>query len=48
VALANPDMDDLFRRAGVGTPVTIVGGDGQGVFARMVREHSAAASTRMQ
>jgi len=48
VALANPDMDDLFRRAGVGTPVTIVGGDGQGVFARMVREHGAAASTRMQ
>jgi len=48
VALANPDMDDLFRRAGVGTPVTIVGGDGQGVFARMVREHGAAASARTQ
>ncbi len=48
VALANPDMDDLFRRAGVGTPVTIVGGDGHGVFARLVREHGAAASTRMQ
>ena len=48
VALANQDMDDLFRRIGVGTPVTIVGGDGQGVFARMVREHGAAASARMQ
>jgi len=48
VALANPDMDDLFRRAGVGTPVTIVGGDGQGVFARLVREHGSAASARMQ
>jgi len=48
VALANPDMDDLFRRAGVGTPVTIVGGDGRGVFARMVREHGGSASARTQ
>jgi L,D-peptidoglycan transpeptidase YkuD (ErfK/YbiS/YcfS/YnhG family) len=48
VALANNDMDDLFRRAGVGTPVTIVGGDGRGVFARLVREHGNAASARMQ
>jgi lipoprotein-anchoring transpeptidase ErfK/SrfK len=48
VALANQDMDDLFRRAAVGTPVTIVGGDGQGVFARMVREHSSSANSRMQ
>jgi len=42
VALRNSDMDDLFRRTSVGTPVTIVGGDGQGVFARLVREHAAA------
>jgi L,D-peptidoglycan transpeptidase YkuD (ErfK/YbiS/YcfS/YnhG family) len=48
VALANADMDDLFRRAGVGTPVTIVGGDGRGVFAKLVREHGSAASARMQ
>lgn len=48
VAVSNPDMDDLFRRAAVGTPVTIVGGDGQGVFARLAREHGAAASSRMQ
>jgi lipoprotein-anchoring transpeptidase ErfK/SrfK len=48
VALTNQDMDDLFRRADVGTPVTIVGGDGQGVFARLVREHGNAASSRMQ
>jgi murein L,D-transpeptidase YafK len=48
VALANDDMDDLFRRAGVGTPVTIVGGDGRGVFARMVREHGSASSARTQ
>jgi murein L,D-transpeptidase YafK len=30
VALANPDMDDLFARVPVGTRVTIVGGDGAG------------------
>jgi hypothetical protein len=29
VALANDDMDDLFERVGVGTPVTIVGGNGR-------------------
>ena len=28
VAVANPDMDALFRLVKVGTPVTIVGGDG--------------------
>jgi lipoprotein-anchoring transpeptidase ErfK/SrfK len=43
VALSNRDIDDLFRRVAVGTPVTIVGGDGQGVFARLVREHGANA-----
>lgn len=48
VALTNQDMDDLFRRARVGTPVTIVGGDGQGVFARLVREHGNAAGARTQ
>jgi lipoprotein-anchoring transpeptidase ErfK/SrfK len=45
IALANQDMDDLFRRAGVGTPVTIVGGDGQGVFAKIVHEHEATAGS---
>lgn len=30
VALTNRDMDDLFARVGVGTPITIVGGDGSG------------------
>jgi hypothetical protein len=29
-ALSNRDMDDLYARVGVGTPVTIVGGDGNG------------------
>jgi L,D-peptidoglycan transpeptidase YkuD (ErfK/YbiS/YcfS/YnhG family) len=44
VAISNRDIDDLYRRVGVGTPVTIVGGDGQGRFARLVREHGAAVS----
>ena len=48
VAVTNRDMDDLFRRVGVGTPVTIVGGDGQGIFARLVREHATAATARTQ
>lgn len=44
VALTNRDMDDLFRRADVGTPVTIVGGDGQGAFARLARNHAPATA----
>ena len=44
VAISNRDIDDLYRRVGVGTPVTIVGGDGQGRFAQLVREHGAATS----
>ena len=44
VALSNSDIDDLFRRVGVGTPVTIVGGDGHGRFARLVREHGSASA----
>jgi L,D-transpeptidase catalytic domain len=30
VALSNADVEDLFQRVEVGTPVTIVGGDGRG------------------
>jgi len=30
VALSNRDIDDLYSRVDVGTPVTIVGGDGRG------------------
>ena len=48
VAVTNRDMDDLFRRVSVGTPVTIVGGDGQGIFAQLVREHATAATARTQ
>jgi lipoprotein-anchoring transpeptidase ErfK/SrfK len=37
VALANPDIDDLFRRVDVGTRVTIVGGDGRdGAFSDLL------------
>ncbi len=40
VAVRNPEMDDLFRRVGVGTPVTIVGGDGGGgTYTALVRRH---------
>ncbi|MBZ5639387.1 MAG: L,D-transpeptidase [Acidobacteriia bacterium] len=42
LALANPDIDDLFKRVGVGTPVTIVGGDGNGgAYTELVRRHRA-------
>ena len=43
VALSNNDIDDLFPRVGVGTPVTIVGGDGRGVFARLARSQGGSA-----
>jgi hypothetical protein len=33
IALANEDMDRVFERAGVGTPVTIVGSDDYGAIA---------------
>ncbi len=37
VALANNDIQDLFKRVAVGTPVTIVGGDGNGgTFTKLV------------
>jgi lipoprotein-anchoring transpeptidase ErfK/SrfK len=37
VALSNRDIDDLFRRVGVGTRVTIVGGDGRdGAFSDLL------------
>jgi L,D-transpeptidase catalytic domain len=37
VALSNPDIDDLYGRVGVGTRVTIVGGDGSdGAFSGLL------------
>lgn len=45
VALTNTDMDDLFGRIVVGTPVTIVGGDGNGgMFTRLVDMHRNSSS----
>ncbi len=35
VALTNVDIDDLFKRVGVGTPVTIVGSDTHGAIAEL-------------
>ena len=44
VAISNRDMDDLFPRVGVGTPVTIVGGDGDGgTYTQLVRRHRATS-----
>jgi len=43
VALSNDDIDDLYRKVGVGTPVTIVGGDGRGVFAQLARESGSGS-----
>jgi hypothetical protein len=38
VALSNREMDELWKHAKVGTPVTIVGGDGQGgIFSRLLQ-----------
>jgi lipoprotein-anchoring transpeptidase ErfK/SrfK len=44
VALRNPEMDDLFRRVGVGTPVTIVGSDTYGPIADFVRRNRREAT----
>jgi lipoprotein-anchoring transpeptidase ErfK/SrfK len=49
VALSNHDMDELFKKVDVGTPVTIVGGDGNGgTFTELVRqtEGQSAESAR--
>lgn len=46
VALRNDHIDDLFAIASVGTPVTIVGGDGRGgVFTDLARRHGSAAAS---
>jgi len=47
VALANTDMDDVFGRVGVGTPVTIVGNDDYGAIAEFaVKQRHARAGRR--
>jgi murein L,D-transpeptidase YafK len=46
VALTNSEMEDLFARVDIGTPVTIVGGDGNGgTFTHLVDMHRNGAST---
>lgn len=46
VALSNRDLDDLFGRVGVGTRVTIVGGEGKdGAFSTLVRDFSRTPAT---
>ena len=44
VALANGDMDVVFERAGVGTPVTIVGSDKYGAIAEFADRQRAAGN----
>jgi hypothetical protein len=44
VALSNADMDDLYLRVGVGTRVTIVGGDGRdGAFSDLLARVGGSA-----
>jgi lipoprotein-anchoring transpeptidase ErfK/SrfK len=46
VAVTNPEMDDLFGRVGVGTPVTIVGSDTYGRIAEFARRSQREAADR--
>jgi hypothetical protein len=46
VAVTNPEMDDLFRRVSVGTPVTIVGSDTYGPIAEFADRHRRDAGQR--
>jgi lipoprotein-anchoring transpeptidase ErfK/SrfK len=47
VALSNRDIDDLFDRVAVGTPVTIVGTDGSaGIFTKLVNQHRNGGRSR--
>jgi hypothetical protein len=48
VALSNDDMKDLFVRVFVGTPVTIVGGDGNGgTFTKLMDMHRGTNDARI-
>jgi len=47
VAISNASMDELFERIRVGTPVTIVGGDGSGgTFSDLIRWGAANGESR--
>jgi hypothetical protein len=44
VAVKNPEMDRLFQRVKVGTPVTIVGADGgDGRLATLIDRHRSGS-----
>jgi len=46
VAISNREMDELFPRVSVGTPVTIVGSDGDGgLFVDLMRQHESVMQT---
>ena len=46
VALANPDIEDLFKRVEIGTPVTIIGSDEPGALAAVASRPPLAQDER--
>ena len=46
VAVTNPEIEDLFGRVSVGTPVTIVGSDNYGPIAEFAERHGRGAADR--
>ena len=46
IALTNAEMDDLLKRVGVGTPVTIVGSDQHGAIAEFAARHREGTAGR--
>jgi L,D-peptidoglycan transpeptidase YkuD (ErfK/YbiS/YcfS/YnhG family) len=46
VSVTNPDIDNLFGRVSVGTPVTIVGSDTYGPIAEFANQHRRDATNR--
>ncbi|MBE3135065.1 MAG: L,D-transpeptidase [Acidobacteria bacterium] len=46
VALTNTDMNELYARVGVGTPVTIVGSDDFGAIAEFAAQHRDSGAAR--
>jgi lipoprotein-anchoring transpeptidase ErfK/SrfK len=48
IALANTDMDDLFARVDIGTPVTIVGSDDFGAIAEFAARYRDGGTERQR
>jgi lipoprotein-anchoring transpeptidase ErfK/SrfK len=46
VAMTNADIDDLFARVGIGTPVTIVGSEDYGAIADFAAQHRTSGARR--